>query len=74
MGKRTHGRMQIIAKTGKGFVGLFTPPTLAVLGGAALTAWGLWMIDPALSAITCGVSLTAFGLWLAGVDVPWGSE
>lgn len=69
MRKRLRATIQAIAKGCKRFCGLFTPPTLAVFGGAALTAWGLWMVNPALSAIVTGTALTGFGLWLAGLDL-----
>lgn len=70
MRKRLRATIQTIAKGCKRFFGLFTPPTLAVFGGAALTAWGLWMVNPALSAIVTGAVLTGFGLWLAGMSLP----
>lgn len=66
MAKR-RGTLRSITGAGKRLAGLFTIPTIAVLGGAALMAWGLWMVDPALSAIVMGGGLVTFGLWAAGV-------
>ena len=50
-------------------VGLFSPSTVAVLAGAALTVIGLHLVYPPLAYIVPGVTLVIGGLWLAGLPL-----
>jgi len=49
----------------KRLIGLLSIPTIAVLGGTAAMALGLWMVYAPLAYIVVGGLLLSFGLWLA---------
>ena len=53
---------------------MFSPSTVAVLAGAALTVIGLHLVYPPLAYIVPGVTLVIGGLWLAGLPLARGRE
>lgn len=70
MSRRVRAILSATAHGSTRLLRLFTPATLAALLGAALTAYGLYMVYPPLAFIVPGTALLAFGLWLAGLGVP----
>lgn len=55
-------------------VALFSPSTVAALGGLALLSFGLWGIYQPLAFVIPGAAFTAFGLWLAGMFTSTGGS
>lgn len=45
------------------FFGLWSPPTLALIGGSALSVVGLHMVYPPLAYLAPGMCLLAFAIW-----------
>lgn len=59
------GIIDIIAKVSMRFLSLWSPATIAAIGGALLSVAGLHMVYPPLAYIVPGVVLLAFALWMA---------
>ena len=59
--------MRTIANGSKRLIGIFSPSTVAALGGLLLTGYGFAGVYEPLAFMVPGALLMMFGLWLAGV-------